>query len=596
MTIDVIIPVYRGLDETRRCIESVLASRNKSAAHVVVIDDDTPEPGIADYLDALSESGAIQLLRNTSNLGFVASVNRGMALHPDRDVILLNSDTEVANDWIDRLSRTARASPDIGTVTPFSNNATICSYPYEGWAGDLPGSLGLADLDALFARIHPGRTVDLPTAVGFCMYIRRDCLNQVGLFDAAAFGRGYGEENDFCMRASAAGWRNVLAADVFVFHKGSVSFSDERFALMQSAQAALLERHPDYMARVHDFIRRDPVAGLREEIDHARAGIGADEARHVADEQARRKPACNQASPAGMRIACIVVVYDEAIDPQPTVMAVQPQVERVIVVDNAVSSHPRLSALSEFPNVTVLANRNRGGLAGAYNLALEYVSDHFGHATHILFLDDDSDATVVGTFLNAPSTQQALQMDDVAAVAPLYVERATGLPGAHIQLGRFRYRVLPRELDQPTAVTFLINSMSLWKKQVLAQIGPYSVQLGVDHVDTDYCLRAKTLGYRLILNPAVRFRHSIGKRRQYRLFGRTLQAGGHSPTRRRSIGRNTMLLAKHYFWTYPAFTALCLMRLAYECVGIVLAEPRKLNKLASLARGAAAGLFAPYRR
>jgi GT2 family glycosyltransferase len=93
----------------------------------------------------------------------------------------------------------------------------------------------VAELDAVFAQINAGKSIDLPTAVGFCMYIRRACLDAVGLFDAERFGRGYGEENDFSRRATRAGWRNVLCADVFVFHAGGVSFRtsaniDGRFA------------------------------------------------------------------------------------------------------------------------------------------------------------------------------------------------------------------------------------------------------------------------------------------------------------------------------------------------------------------------------
>ena len=55
--------------------------------------------------------------------------------------------------------------------------------------------------------------------------------HQVADHQASRFGRGYGEENDFSMRAAGAGWRNVLAGDVFVYHEGAVSFSDERVAL-----------------------------------------------------------------------------------------------------------------------------------------------------------------------------------------------------------------------------------------------------------------------------------------------------------------------------------------------------------------------------
>ena len=103
--IDVIIPIYKGLAQTRRCIDSVLGSAQAAAFEIVAVDDASPDPDIVRYLDELAGRGRITLLRNESNLGFVRSVNRGMALHADRDVVLLNSDTEVANDWLDRLDR-----------------------------------------------------------------------------------------------------------------------------------------------------------------------------------------------------------------------------------------------------------------------------------------------------------------------------------------------------------------------------------------------------------------------------------------------------------------------------------------------------------
>lgn len=287
--IDVIIPVYGGLEQTRRCIESVLSERQALRHEVVVVDDATPEPEIAAYLDRLAGEGRITLHRNDSNLGFVKSANRGMGLHGDRDVVLLNSDTEVANDWLDRLAAAARSAPYIATATPFSNNATICSYPFEGWSGGVPGTLGLAQVDRLFATANAGHTLELPTAIGFCMYIRRECLDELGMFDAERFGRGYGEENDFCMRALKAGWRHLLAADVFIYHEGSVSFSDERFELIKTATAALLAAHPDYTSRVHEFIKADPAAGVRAAVDNARVAFGAEEARHVLAEHAEER-------------------------------------------------------------------------------------------------------------------------------------------------------------------------------------------------------------------------------------------------------------------------------------------------------------------
>lgn len=266
-SVDLIIPAFRDLRLTQRCLDSVLASACVTTFEIVVIDDASPEPALSDYLDSLAADGKITLLRNQTNMGFVQTVNRGMAAHPERDVVLLNSDTEVANDWLDRLLQAAYSEKDIGTVTPFSNNATICSFPMFCVENAPPEGLAPADLDAVFRQANPGITLDLPTAVGFCMYIRRDCLDQVGLFDAERFGRGYGEENDFSRRAIALGWRNVLLTDTYVYHAGGVSFLDEKSALCEQAGSVLQSLHPDYFDAVHAFIRRDPPAQARRNVE-----------------------------------------------------------------------------------------------------------------------------------------------------------------------------------------------------------------------------------------------------------------------------------------------------------------------------------------
>ena len=197
----------------------------------------------------------------------MASVNEGMRLHAGRDVVLLNSDTEVAGDWLDRLAACAAREPRAGTVTPFSNNATIASYPRFAQPNALPRGATPAGLDAVFARANAGRSADLPTAVGFCMFIARACLEATGPFDEEAFGRGYGEEVDFCLRAAKAGWRHLLAADVFVFHEGEVSFGPGAPAIREKAQRLIDARHPEFQPRLADFIAREPVRPLRRAVD-----------------------------------------------------------------------------------------------------------------------------------------------------------------------------------------------------------------------------------------------------------------------------------------------------------------------------------------
>lgn len=283
--INVIVPLYRGEGESRRCLEAVLKATNRSPFELVMVDDASPEPAVSALAREIAQRHGATLLVNEANRGFVHSVNRAMALHPDRDVVLLNSDAEVAHDWLDRLAAHAAKDAKVATVTPFSNNATLCSYPYEGWEGGVPGGLGLARLDALFARVLAGQSIEIPTAVGFCMYIRRAALAQVGPFDEERFGRGYAEENDFCLRAAAAGWKHVLACDVFAFHAGGVSFSKEREALMKAALEKLCAAYPQYQATIEAFQARDPIAESRQRIDAARSATGEEEALAVARER-----------------------------------------------------------------------------------------------------------------------------------------------------------------------------------------------------------------------------------------------------------------------------------------------------------------------
>ena len=272
-TVEIVVPVYGNLDMVQRCVRSVLAATGSAAWHMTLIDDASPGPEVRPWLRQFAiEHPGVTVLENARNLGFVQTVNLGMRLGGRRDVILLNSDTQVANDWLDRLRAAALAQPAVGTVTPFSNNATICSYPQFCADNPLPPGQDTAAMDRACAAANRGQAVEIPTAVGFCMYIRRACLDQVGEFDAANFGKGYGEENDFCLRASALGWKHLHALDVFVYHEGGASFKESRVALQANALAAIRRLHPGYEEMIREFVQKDPARPYREAIDRARAG------------------------------------------------------------------------------------------------------------------------------------------------------------------------------------------------------------------------------------------------------------------------------------------------------------------------------------
>mgnify|MGYP001807094545 CR=1 FL=1 len=266
-TVDVVVPVHGGRPLTLQAIASVLEATTCEAYELVVVDDASPDPLLRGELETLAGAGLITLLANERNIGFVGSANRGMGLHPARDVFLLNSDARVYGNWLDRLMAALR-TPSTATATPLSNAATILSYPATLCENRLLPE-NVAEWDCLCADIE-SPVVEIPTAVGFCMAVRRACLDQIGAFDQDRFGRGYGEENDFCLRASAAGWRHVAAPGLFVWHRGGTSFGAKRDELVAAAQATIEALHPGYAARVGRFIRQDPLAPARRALDIAR--------------------------------------------------------------------------------------------------------------------------------------------------------------------------------------------------------------------------------------------------------------------------------------------------------------------------------------
>jgi O-antigen biosynthesis protein len=269
--VTVIIPIYRNMSLSLACIYSVLKAKNQTSYRLLVVDDHSPEPALSAELVRLAQLNLFTLMRNEINLGFVGTVNRGMAECQDGDVVLLNSDTVVFDGWLDRLAHASTTADKIGTVTPLSNNADICSYPAFCTDNNELLEVDFSQLDKIISVANAGMTAALPTAVGFCMLIKRACLDAVGAFDEVAFGKGYGEENDFCMRASALGWSHVLAADAFVRHMGSASFGIEKSEHMRHGAKIIAQRYPFYEKLIDDFCKQDPLMVVRRKIDLARA-------------------------------------------------------------------------------------------------------------------------------------------------------------------------------------------------------------------------------------------------------------------------------------------------------------------------------------
>ena len=264
-----IMPVYKGYDDTLLAIHSVLSARQSARFALLVINDCGPEPRLTAALEEFSARGLFAYRTNAENLGFVQTCNRGLDLARGRDVVLLNSDIVVYGDWLDRLLRHA-ADPRVATITPFSNNATICSYPQINVDNRIQLEITPAELDAYAAVCNAGDASSVPTGVGFCFYMRGSVISEIGPLDAETFGKGYGEENDFCMRALKRGYVNLLAHDVFEFHSGSVSFGSMLEKKGADIFLSILGKHPDYQKRVETHIAVDPARFARKRLDYYR--------------------------------------------------------------------------------------------------------------------------------------------------------------------------------------------------------------------------------------------------------------------------------------------------------------------------------------
>jgi glycosyltransferase involved in cell wall biosynthesis len=385
------------------------------SVRLVVIDDATPDRRLGRRLGELATDGHFELIRNASNQGFLRSANLAFDIDPEADVLLLNSDTEVFGDWLTRLNAAAYRSPDIGTVTPLSNNGDIASYPHPRRDNQAELEVDFAEMDTLAWTANARRAVDAPTGVGFCLYIRRDCLDVVAGFDER-FRAGYGEENDFCLRAAAKGWRSLIAEDVFVRHTGAVSFARSAPRLRRSGMDALVSRHPQYEDQVDAFLARDSLAEARVRIDAARLR--------------RQHPVKNP------QRSFLFVVHDwgGGVEQHVEELASQLARERVAVYQLRVRSvgrtirldlvgPPGMPALREVPSISEIGVDGAGVLVEALaQLGIEHV-----HVHHLGEFSAGGGPTWLGDLCAELGVPYDVTVHDYASICPrLHLERTDG--------------------------------------------------------------------------------------------------------------------------------------------------------------------------
>ena len=252
--VDIVVPTFGAYDEVAACLESVRRWTSEAPYRLVLVDDAGPDERIPRLFDDVADDNDI-VVTNEVNLGFVQSANRGIGTSTTNDVVLLNTDTLVTEGWLTRIQRAIYRSPRVATANPLSNSASAYSIP------DI-GSIVRGNLDVVgdaIARTSERLYPEIPVAVGFCLYIKRAAIDRVGPLDEV-FGRGYGEEGDFCMRCVQAGLTHIIVDDAFVFHAGGVSMRAAGIVgdgeiTVPANEKILQQRYPDYDKRIQAFLR-----------------------------------------------------------------------------------------------------------------------------------------------------------------------------------------------------------------------------------------------------------------------------------------------------------------------------------------------------
>lgn len=210
----IVIVTHNQLPYTQQCIDS-LRMRTDEPFELILIDNGSTD-GTPQYLNSLADA---QVILNPDNRGFPAAVNQGIKAASGKNILLLNNDTLLTTGWLNRLLAHLHSAADIGIVGPVSNNIS----------GPQQIAATYTDLSCLdgfawdWGKKHDRQSHDEARLVGFCMLMKRELINQIGTMDER-FGIGCFEDDDYCRRAKAAGYRTVIAVDSFVHHFGSRSF------------------------------------------------------------------------------------------------------------------------------------------------------------------------------------------------------------------------------------------------------------------------------------------------------------------------------------------------------------------------------------
>jgi GT2 family glycosyltransferase/tetratricopeptide (TPR) repeat protein len=446
----IVIPTRNQLPFTRRCLESL--REHYTLPYELIVVDNASTDGTLDYLRRCSD---VRLIEYNENRGHPSAVNQGIEASRGDRVLLLNNDTLVTRDALERLIAVMDSDPAVGLVGPCSNNAPgqqRVDAPYQ-----------LAGLEAYAAELaarRAGQTIDTDVLAGFCLLLRRELVDRVGLFDEM-FGIGTYDDYDYCHRAGQAGYRLVIVADAFVHHFGSITLHAEGIdveALLRANQARFLQK---WNSLPHE-------------------GSGPSSVNHS--------------------MTSIIIVTHNQIQYTrqclESIAAHTPEPHEIIVVDNDSNDGTR-GFLQSQPGLRVIENEGNKGFPAAANQGIQVSSGR-----QILLLNNDVIVTPgwLGRLLNALYSQP-----QIGLVGPV-TNRVSGPQQVTVDysdiegLDHFAEEWANQNAGQTVACERLVGFCLIFRREVVDQIGFLDERFGIGNFeDDDYCRRALLAGFQAII-------------------------------------------------------------------------------------------------
>jgi GT2 family glycosyltransferase len=267
--LSIVVPVFNSAEAVERCLDALMRCRPRGSG-VVVVNDASTDARIAPLLARFAGlHSRVRVETAPENRGYIAAANLGASASPaESDLLFLNSDTELTPGSVDEMFDALEQRPDAAICCPLSNNAAFLSVPRFQQVNTLPRAMGPDDVASLVRESAGSLSiVDIPSPVGFCMLVRRPAWHACGPFDEA-YGRGYGEEDDFGERVRARGGAVICATRAYVYHRGAASFgtSPELTEQRRANGRLLATRWPGYAPRMQEFSRSNPLRPLQERL------------------------------------------------------------------------------------------------------------------------------------------------------------------------------------------------------------------------------------------------------------------------------------------------------------------------------------------